>query len=133
MRFRTILILAALILVGVFALVNWQAITAPTSLNFVVARVEAPLGLLMLAAIGMLSVFFLLVLARSEIAMLIDGRRIAKELESARRIAAEAEASRVESLRAAVLNELAEINRKLDAMPGRSGGGAGLSQAGDRS
>jgi len=119
MRFRTILILAALILVGVFALVNWQAITAPTSLNFVVARVEAPLGLLMLAAIGMLSVFFLLVLARSEIAMLIESRRIAKELESARRTAAEAEASRVESLRAAVLNELAEINRKLDAMPGR--------------
>jgi len=59
-------------------------------------------------------------LARSEIAMLLESRRIAKELESARRRAADAEASRVESLRAAVLTELAEINRKLDAMPGRS-------------
>lgn len=58
--------------------------------------------------------------------MLLESRRIAKELENARRMAAEAETSRVESLRAAVLNELAEINRKLDAMPGRSGGGTGL-------
>jgi len=126
MRLRTVLILAVLVLVGVFAMMNWQAITAPTSLNFIVARVEAPLGLLMLAAIGMLAVFFLLMLARSEIAMLLESRRIAKELENARRMAAEAETSRVESLRAAVLNELAEINRKLDAMPGRSGGGTGL-------
>lgn len=58
MRLRTVLILAVLVLVGVFAMMNWQAITAPTSLNFIVARVEAPLGLLMLAAIGMLAVFF---------------------------------------------------------------------------
>lgn len=126
MRLRTVLIVALLVLVGVFALMNWQAITAPTVLDFVVARVEMPLGLLMLAAIGLLCVFFLLMLARSEIAMLLESRRVAKELDGARRLAAEAESSRVESLRAAVLNELAEINKKLDAIIGKPGSGTGL-------
>ena len=126
MRVRTVLILALLVLIGVFGLLNWQSIIAPTSLNFVVARVEAPLGLLLLVAVGVLSVFFLLLLAKSEIAMLLENRRLGKELEGARRMAAEAEASRVESLRAAVLNELAEINKKLDAVIGRTGGGSGL-------
>ncbi len=127
MRLRTVLIVALLVLVGVFALMNWQAITAPTVLDFVVARVEMPLGLLMLATIGLLCVFFLLMLARSEIAMLLESRRVAKELEGVRRLAAEAESSRVESLRAAVLNELAEINKKLDAIIGKPGSGTGLS------
>lgn len=126
MRIRTVLILGILVLVGVFALLNWQAITTPTSLDFVVARIEAPLGLLMLATIGVLCVVFLLMLARSEISMLLESRRVAKELEAARRMAAESEASRVESLRAAVLNELAEINRKLDTVIGKSSSGTGL-------
>ncbi len=77
----------------------------------------------MLAAIGVLSVIFLLMLARSEIAMLLERRRVAKELDAARRIAADSEASRVESLRAAVLGEIAELNRKLDAILIKSGGG----------
>ena len=123
MRFRTVLILAMLVLVGVFSLLNWQSIAAPTSLDFIVARIEAPLGLLLLATIGLLSVIFLLMLARSEIAMLLERRRVAKELDAARRIAADSEASRVESLRAAVLGEIAELNRKLDAILIKSGGG----------
>ena len=126
MRVRTVLILAVLVVVGVFALMNWQSITAPTRLDFVIARIEAPLGLLLLGAIGVLSVFFLLMLAKSEIAMLLESRRVAKELEGARRMAAEAESSRVESLRAAVLGELAQINKKLDALSGRAGSGTGL-------
>jgi len=125
-RVRTILILALLALVGVFALYNWQAFTATTNLDFIVARIEAPLGLLSLAAIGIVVVFFLLLLARSEISMLLENRRVAKELESARRLAAEAESSRVESLRAAVMDELAAVNGKLDALLTKSGGGAGL-------
>lgn len=126
MRIRTVLILAGLVLVGVFALLNWSAFTAQTRLDFLVAGVEAPLGLLMLFAFGVLAVFFLLVLARSEIAMLLESRRLAKDLEAARRMAADAEASRVESLRFAVMNELAELNKKLDALVNRSSSGSGL-------
>jgi uncharacterized integral membrane protein len=126
MRLRTVLILALLVLVGVFAILNWSSFSAPTTLNFLVARIEAPLGILMLFAIGILAVVFLLMLARSEIAMLLESRRLTKELENLRKLAAEAEASRVESMRAAVLGELAGINQKLDAIAGKSGTGVSV-------
>jgi len=125
MRFRTVLMLGLLVPIGLFAILNWQVIIAPASLNFVAARVEAPIGLLLLAAIGVLCVFFLLMLAKSEIAMLLETRKVAKELEAARKTAAETESSRVESMRVAVLAGLAEINKKLDVMSIRPGGGTG--------
>ena len=116
MRPRTVLILALLVLVGLFALLNWQSFSAPANLDFLIARIEAPLGVLMLVIVCVLVVVFFLVLAKTEITMLWESRRMAKELESARRLAAEAELSRVESLRASVHNELAEINKKLEAI-----------------
>lgn len=121
MRIRTVFMLALLVFIGVFAVLNWQAFMAPTSLDLIVARFEAPLGFLMLITIGLLAVVFLLMLARSEISMLLESRRLIKELENARKTAADAELSRVESLRAVVLSELAEINKKLDVIAGRSG------------
>ena len=119
MRARTVLILTSPVLIGIFALLNWQSFTAPANLNFLFARIEAPLGVLMLIIVCVLALVFLLVLAKTEIAMLWESRRTAKELENAMRLAAEAESSRVESLRASVHNELAEINKKLDVILGK--------------
>lgn len=44
MRTRTVLMLTLLALIGIFALLNWQSFTAPANLNFLIARIEAPLG-----------------------------------------------------------------------------------------
>lgn len=123
MRPRTILFLALLALTGAFAILNWGSFTTPTSLNFLIARIEAPLGVLLLIAMGVLVVVCLLVLAKVEITMMLESRRVTKELENARKLAAEAESSRVESMRKSVLNELAEVHRKLDAILGKSGNG----------
>lgn len=116
MRPRTALILALLVLIGLFALLNWQSFSAPANLDFLIARIEAPLGVLMLIIVCVLVVVFFLVLAKTEITMLWESRKVAKELENARKLAAEAELSRVESLRASVHNELAEINKKLEVI-----------------
>ena len=116
MRPRTVLILALLVLIGLFALLNWQSFSAPANLDFLIARIEAPLGVLMLIIVCVLVVVFFLVLAKTEITMLWESRKVAKELENARKLAAEAELSRVESLRASVHNEFAEINKKLEVI-----------------
>lgn len=116
MRPRTVLILTLLVLIGFFALLNWQSFSAPANLDFLIARIEAPLGVLMLVIVCVLVVVFFLVLAKTEITMLWESRKLAKELENARKLATEAELSRVESLRASVHNELAEINKKLDTI-----------------
>lgn len=58
--------------------------------------------------------------------MLWEGRRMAKELESALKLAETAESSRVERLDASMHEELAVTNKKLDAILDKSaGGGAG--------
>lgn len=116
MRPRTALILVLLVLIGFFALLNWQSFSAPANLDFLVARIEAPLGVLMLIIVCVLVIVFFLVLAKTEITMLWESRKVAKELEHARKLAAEVESSRVESLRVSVHNELAEIDKKLQAI-----------------
>lgn len=116
MRPRTVLILVLLVLIGFFALLNWQSFSAPANLDFLVARIEAPLGVLMLIIVCVLVIVFFLLLAKTEITMLWESRKVAKELENARKLAAEAESSRVESLRVSVHNELAEIDKKLQSI-----------------
>lgn len=116
MRPRTAVILVLLVLIGFFALLNWQSFSAPANLDFLVARIEAPLGILMLIIVCVLVIVFFLVLAKTELTMLWESRKVAKELESARKLASDAESSRVESLRASVHSELAEIDRKLQVI-----------------
>lgn len=123
MNLRAIILLVLLALIGAFTILNWGSFITPTSLNFLIARIEAPLGVLLLIAMGTLVVVCLLLLAKVEISMMLESRRVTKELENARKLAAEAESSRVESMRKSVLNELAEVHRKLDAILGKSGSG----------
>jgi len=80
----------------------------------------------MLIIVCALVVVFFLVLAKTEITMLWESRRVAKELNDARKLAAEAELSRVENLRASVHNELAEINKKLEVILGKLDSSSGM-------
>ncbi len=59
MKARSLLILLALIAVAAFAMLNWAAFNASTSLSFGVATVQAPLGLIMLGVLAFFLVFFL--------------------------------------------------------------------------
>ena len=60
MYLRTLLILIVLGAVAIFAAINWKAFMAPTTLSVVFATVEAPLGLILLAVVGLLTLLFLL-------------------------------------------------------------------------
>ena len=51
MRFRTLFLFLVLALTGLFALLNWQAFTAPTTLSLVFGTVEAPVGVIMLGVV----------------------------------------------------------------------------------
>lgn len=126
MNLRAFLILSGLAILSLFALVNWGSFTTPTNLNLLVARIDAPLGLLMLIVVGALTVVFLLMVARVEIAALLESKRTVKELDAARRVAESSEASRLEGLRQHLDRELAALNVKLDALlqkQERTGGG----------
>ena len=60
MKIRTLLLLLILATVAVFTLLNWTAFMAPTALTLGVMEVQAPLGLVMLGVVVLLTAVFLL-------------------------------------------------------------------------
>lgn len=66
MRLRHVGVLFLLLVIAIFAAVNWGTIAAPTRLNLLIGQVEAPLGLLMLISIGLLTILYALLLVVAE-------------------------------------------------------------------
>lgn len=109
MRARTAFLLLILGGLGIFAALNWSVFTAATSLNLVFARVDAPLGIIMLGVTAAVTLFYAVLVAWRETSVLLEGRHYAKELEIQRRIAESAEASRYADLRTFLESELAVL------------------------
>ena len=113
-RALAIVIIVALALLVLFAAMNWTALTAPTSLSFLGARTEAPLGLLLVAVASAFALLSFLYGALQRTAMLLEARRLAQALEAQRRLAEDAEASRLNELRADMQHELAEVRKTIE-------------------
>ena len=127
MKFLGGLVLAALVLLAIFAVVNWSALTAPTALSFLVLRVEAPLGVILLCFALLFALLLLAGVAVQRTAMLIETRRHAQELRALRELAENAEASRLAELRRhldqatnTLAAHIAQIDDKLNRLQQRS-------------
>ena len=109
MKILNPLIFLVLILLGVFALANWTTLNTPTSLSFLIATVEAPLGLILLGVTLVFVALFAIYVAVLRTTMLIDARRYSQELRSLQDLAQKAEASRVSELRGRMDQEFAQL------------------------
>jgi uncharacterized integral membrane protein len=112
MRFRTLFLFLVLALTGLFALLNWQAFTAPTTLSLVFGTIEAPLGVIMLGVVFLLGAMCLAYLIYVQGSALMESRRHAKDMQVQRDLADKAEASRFTELHNFVNDEM----RKLELM-----------------
>ncbi len=119
MRPRSLFLVLVLALLAVFAALNWAVFTAPTSLNLLVAQIEAPLGLIMLAVTAVLSAIYFLFVLWLETAALLEYRRHARDLSTQRQLAESAEASRYAELRRVLEAELAALR----ALPAEAAAG----------
>lgn len=99
MKVRALVLLGVLGLFLIFMVLNWTTILAPTTLNLGVADVNAPLGLVMLGMIAVLTALFLVFFVYLQTSVLFEARRHAKELQTNRELADKAEASRFTELR----------------------------------
>lgn len=106
---RTLLVLAVLVLTAGFALLNWTAFNTPTSLYLGFTTVEAPLGLIMLGLVSLLSVVFVVWAISLQATLLMEQRRLNKELQAQRALADTAEASRFTELRSFIAAETLRI------------------------
>jgi uncharacterized integral membrane protein len=99
MKVRAIVLSILLGLLLVFTLANWSAITAPTQVSLLVARIDAPLGLIFLTFLVVTTLVFLFLMVYQQAGAIMETRRAAKELAAQRALADEAEASRFTELR----------------------------------
>ena len=99
MKIRVFVLFGVFALLIVFMILNWATIMAPTELNLGVAQVNAPLGLVMLGMIALLTALFLIYIVYLQTTVLLEARRHAKELQTNRELADKAEASRFTELR----------------------------------
>ena len=115
MYLRTLLILFVIAGLIIFAAINWGAFVTPTTLSLIFLTVDAPLGLILLAIVAVLSVFFLVYVVYLQSSVLMESRRHGRELQAQRELAAHAEASRVSELRAFLQDELGELMDRTEA------------------
>lgn len=141
MQIRSFLLIVILGVIGALAAFNWATFNTPTSLWLGVTTVEAPLGLVMLGLVAILTLFFLLSMGYLQSLSLLESRRHAKALEANRELAEQAEVSRITELkrfielemlslaqqnaegRAAVLARLNELDTSLTACVEQTGNG----------
>lgn len=109
MHIRTVVMLLALACVALFAAVNWGVIIAPTTLSLIFTSVQAPLGLILLAATALLAVLFLAFIVTMQTGLIMETRRLSKDLQAQRKLADQAEASRFTELRSFMENELHQM------------------------
>jgi uncharacterized integral membrane protein len=106
MKFRTLVLILFILLVAGFVALNFDAILAPTTLNFALAEVQAPLGLVLLGMLALLLIVFLLALVYYQTLHLMEVRRVTREVAEQRELADKAEASRFTELRQFLQTEL---------------------------
>ena len=109
MNLRSFSISLVLGLLAIFAVLNWPAFVAPTTLSIGFTSVQAPLGLVMLVATGLVCGLFLVYILFQQAGVILETRRNAKELKAHRELADKAEASRFTELRTFIEGELRRI------------------------
>jgi len=108
MMTRALIFFVVLVLVGLFAVINWNVFSALTPISLGFTTVQAPLGLILLGTIVFLCVLFTVWVIVLQAGSLRDARRQTKELQAQRDLADRAEASRFTELRADLLARIDE-------------------------
>lgn len=110
MKLRTVLLLIGLILIAIFAVINWGAFTTPTTLSLLFGVVQAPLGLIMLGLTVLLTVVFLLFSFLLQTSALLEVRRHERALQSMRELAEREESSRFTKLHEFLKGEIQKLS-----------------------
>jgi uncharacterized integral membrane protein len=120
-KFLNFILLAVLLMLVIFAVLNWNAIVTPIPLSLLLTDANAPLGLILLATTGLLTLIFLGFVIYMQSSTLMLRKRLNRELEEQRKLADDAEASRFTELRTYLETRLEEIELSVKASVEESG------------
>lgn len=109
LRAFSLTLILAFVLLAAFATLNWAAMAAPSTLSLGLIDVSVPLGMVMLVFTAAISGLFIVYIVLLQAGVIVEGRRLTKELKSQRELADTAEASRFTALRTMLEGELRRI------------------------
>jgi uncharacterized integral membrane protein len=121
MTIRGFVYIVIALLIAVFTVANWSVITQATALNLLVARIDAPLGIVMLLAIVFVMAVGLLLIELQRLSWNRQQQSLQREVDRQRKLAEDAEASRLADLRMLVQTEASTLRDKLDQVLERVG------------
>jgi len=113
MKARTLLLLLALFAIVLFAALNWTVFTTPATLSLLVASIEAPLGVIMLGLLALLTVLFVIFAGYMQTSTLLEARQQARALEAQRKLADQAEASRITEMQNLLNSALLRLEQQM--------------------
>lgn len=106
--------------IALLAVLNWGTLMMPAPIDLLVMRIEAPLGVVMLALTGVLIGFFLLATLGNQIGSLLETRKLLKEVQRLQALADQTEASRMQTLQQLMTSEFRLLNERFDKLPNDS-------------
>lgn len=112
-NFSNLLAWGATALIAALAALNWGTLMADAPLNLLVAQIDAPLGVIMLALSGVMAAAFVFAYLHNHIGSLLETRKLLKEVQRAHDLADKAEASRIDALHKLITQEFQQLNQRL--------------------
>lgn len=91
MKLRTLCMLLVLVLLAVFLVINWSALSQDMTVNLVYQEIQAPLGVIVAAAFGIVVVLQAFYNLWQQASVVVELRQAHKEARNARAEAAEAD------------------------------------------
>ncbi len=122
MKLHTIILALVLFLVLLFAGINWNLFARQDSINFIFFSIEAPLGVIMLGTVGVLSVLYMLIIGRLEVSSMLEAHKSNKALEEARELALSKEKSRITELQHAISEQIGAFGERFESLENRVNG-----------
>jgi uncharacterized integral membrane protein len=119
MRVRSVVLIVLLVLIALFAALNWAVISQNTALDLGVMQVQGPLGVVLLGFTALIAVAFVVYVLYMQTGMLFEARRQSKEMEQQRSLADQAELSRFTELRAYMQGELLNADKRNEEQQAR--------------
>lgn len=116
MRIRTVIYILVLLIVLAFLLDNWHTISNPTDLNFFVARIHAPVGILILLVAVVIAAIGLIAHGLARYAWQRERRNLSQEVEQLRARVDVSQESRLRELREVLERETAAIRSQLERL-----------------
>ena len=107
MTLRSLIFVLVFGALAAFVLVNWSVLNEPTTLSLAFADVQAPLGVVMLGFVVVVTLLFLGYIVYLQMSGLLETRRHGKELQTQRALADQAAAARFTELRGCLEAEFA--------------------------